>query len=300
MREHALRRPKLPLMGLRGAPRTRTRPAWGGCLVPPGPYGVSTPIGLAARRACRQPKPPETLLALSLPFRGVPPETRRVPPTRERQQTDPTSSPGLSSPYGTISGRWTRFGGCGSHRSRVPRPGFGYPHRGFHHRPYRRAKRRSAHGLHPSRRSPRRGRRPSRGPGPHGVVGTEPVPGGYEKATTDFRASISRRARSASDPEGSDRRCLHGILPFRAFSPSDRACALSRAADPLTLRRDDVPTRMSHRVLRRGRSGWSVSGLPALLGFSTFRLSRRSVRRSGGRAHGFASRGRPLARSPPL
>jgi hypothetical protein len=37
-------------------------------------------------------------------------------------------------------------------------------------------------------------------------------------------------------------------------------------------------------------SAWSVSGLPALLGFSTFRPSRRSVRRVGGRAHGFTSR----------
>jgi hypothetical protein len=55
-----------------------------------------------------------------------------------------------------ISVRWIRLiDGDGSLRRRVPRPGFGYPHRDFHHRSYRRVKRRSVHGLHPSRSSPR-------------------------------------------------------------------------------------------------------------------------------------------------
>jgi hypothetical protein len=59
-------------------------------------------------------------------------------------------------PYDTVSARWIRLiDGDGSLRRRVPRPGFGYPHRGFHHRPCRRVKRRSVHGLHPSRSSPR-------------------------------------------------------------------------------------------------------------------------------------------------
>jgi hypothetical protein len=40
-------------------------------------------------------------------------------------------------------------------RRRVPRAGFGYPHRDVHHRSSRRAKRRSVHGLHPSGCSPR-------------------------------------------------------------------------------------------------------------------------------------------------
>jgi hypothetical protein len=40
-------------------------------------------------------------------------------------------------------------------------------------------------------------------------------------------------------------------------------------------------------------SAWSVSGLPALLGSLTFRPSRRSVRRAGGRAHFFTSREMP-------
>jgi hypothetical protein len=40
-------------------------------------------------------------------------------------------------------------------RRRVPRAGFGYPLRDVHHRSSRRAKRRSVHGLDPSRYSPR-------------------------------------------------------------------------------------------------------------------------------------------------
>jgi hypothetical protein len=45
----------------------------------------------------------------------------------------------------------------------------------------------------------------------------------------------------------------------------------------------------------RGSNGsaWSVSGLPALLGFCTFRPSRRSVHHPGERAHGFTSRRTP-------
>jgi hypothetical protein len=39
-----------------------------------------------------------------------------------------------------------------------------------------------------------------------------------------------------------------------------------------------------------GRIGWPLSGLPALLGFFTFRPSRRRSDSHGERAHGFASR----------
>jgi hypothetical protein len=84
---------------------------------------------------------------------------------------------------------------------------------------------------------------------------------------------------------------LPGLLPSRAFSPVVRAAACSRGAGPPTLQRGNVQSRLGLRALRCDGVGWSVYGLPALLGFCTFRLSRRSVRRPGERAHDFTSPG---------
>lgn len=111
-----------------------------------------------------------------------------------------------------------------------------------------------------------------------------------------FRALFSRRSRRPAR-EGPPPNLL-GILPSRAFSPVVRAVALCRDADPHTLGEDYVFSSRSLRASRIDGIGWSVSGLPALLGFRTFRPSRRSAHRPGQRAHGFASRGRALAHAP--
>jgi hypothetical protein len=89
-----------------------------------------------------------------------------------------------------------------------------------------------------------------------------------------------------------------GFRPSRAFPPIVRAFAFGRDADPRTLRRVYVCSRLGLRALRNEGIGWSVSGLPALLGFRTFRPSRRSAHRPGERAHGFTSRRRTLTHAP--
>jgi hypothetical protein len=79
----------------------------------------------------------------------------------------------------------------------VPRPGFGYPHRGVHHRPSL-ALRRGASGLHPPRRSPRSDRDRLRDPLPswRSPRRFASLPGERADAVA-FRASIPLRARSA-------------------------------------------------------------------------------------------------------
>jgi hypothetical protein len=69
-----------------------------------------------------------------------------------------------------------------------------------------------------------------------------------------FRASFPRRIRAvAGIPKETGRRCLPGLLPSRAFSPSARATACSHGTGPLALQRDDVPARLD---LRASRFGW--------------------------------------------
>jgi hypothetical protein len=90
---------------------------------------------------------------------------------------------------------------------------------------------------------------------------------------------------------GRARRCLHGLSPSRAFSPSVLASAsCSRPLPPHALGGVDVPTRLRLEVLWNDGVGWSLSGLPALLGFVTLRPSRHRGGAHGGRAYGFASR----------
>jgi hypothetical protein len=73
-----------------------------------------------------------------------------------------------------------------------------------------------------------------------------------------------------------------------------------RGASPLALRRLDVQARPGLRVLRCERVERSVSGPSTLLGFSTFRRQRHSVRRSAGRAYRFASRSDTPKRIPTI
>jgi hypothetical protein len=124
------------------------------------------------------------------------------------------------------------------------------------------------------------------------LPGTAPIPPKEERAgrgrlqglvlatSPCCRSTLTRRP---------SRRCLPGLSPSRAFAPSVRATACSHGAGPLALGRDDVPIHLGLRASRSGWIGWSVSGLPALLGFRTLQRSRHSVHRFGERAHGFTS-----------
>jgi hypothetical protein len=126
-----------------------------------------------------------------------------------------------------------------------------------------------------------------------------PPPEGDDADPVAFRASCPCRVRAVTGfPREPGRRCLPGLFPCRAFSPSVRAIACSHDAGPLALGWDDVPPHVDLRASRIEWIGLSVSGLPALLGFCTFRPSRHSVPRPGERAHGFTSRRTPLRRGP--
>ena len=70
--------------------------------------------------------------------------------------------------------------------------------------------------------APRVDRRPSRAPCPR-VVGRvdSPRPHGERADAVDFRASLPTRSRASPDPlRDPSRRCLPGVVPSRAFSPS--------------------------------------------------------------------------------
>jgi hypothetical protein len=220
----ASQRPVLPLMGFRGTPGTRTRrtrtgmgfrPARGGC----DPFRAV--VLQAMSRAEATPRPP-------LCFRA-PSETCPSSPAPRRRSTGPKAGRHAPRcclswalvPYDTVSDRQIRMKGDGSLRHRVPRPGFGYPPRGIHHRSSRRAKRRSVHGLRPTRRSPRHERCPSRGPCPPDVVG-DLLPRGERSASDRLQGFVPvpspccRRAPERTRPSmPSWASTLQSVLPTR-------------------------------------------------------------------------------------
>jgi len=144
----------------------------------------------------------------------------------EGGSSDDACSPGLSWPYDTLSGRRTRLRRR-FHPPPVSRPGFGYPPRDLHRRPYRHGSCRSVPGLHPSRHSPRPRWVPLSEPLPSWRcrrLPTHALPG--ERATGDpavFRASFPRRVRAAAGArKGPGRRCLLGVHPSRASARPTR------------------------------------------------------------------------------
>jgi len=239
-------------------------------------------------RAVPQPKLWAALLELSLFFRARSPGPRAVPPVARRvgrhflswtlsalrrisawrirfQAVDPSTAPCR------VRGLITS---CAT-----PPPSL----------PTRQA-RRSTHGLHPSRTSPHRDRSPSRGPLPScRYRPRRSFPEGAAYDLAGFRAFFPRRVRAVAETTR-----VPAVDSFLGFVPPEHApvrpgAHFDRGASPLALRRLDVQARPGLRVLRCERVGRSVSGPPALLGLITFRRSRRSVRRSSGLAHDFAS-----------
>jgi len=201
-------------------------------------------------------------------------------PTTHDGAADPCSA-GLPAPRRAASGVW-------------------YPHRGVHHRPSRRLAAPERPWASPFKAfSSRRSGPLSESPAlvafpasirlaPQGSVRTR-LPSGPRS-----RRELVLPFRIPKDPA---RRCLPGLLPSRAFAPPGSLLALDAREIPShALGGFDVTTRRRHRVSKHGRLGWPLSGLPALVGFLTFRPSRHRKGRLGERAHGFASRSALVAR----
>jgi hypothetical protein len=282
-----------PLLGSRGAPRTRTRSRRGGHGFPPGPRGVSTPDGHPRNRASR------TALAArgpSMRFR-TPSEAHRntAAPSRRpvARQSDDASSPGLPGP--------TTRAETADPSPAAP-PGSAACHvRGLATSlaasttvPAGALRRRSVPRLHPSRRSPRSDGYPSRDPCPPALrraVSPRPHEGVRARWATGLRA----RCELVLPPsKGTARRCLPGLHPSRAFPPpvpAPRGCAESPL---LRFRAVASPSAcVSGFRVTEGSVGPS-RGYRLSWGSLTLRPSRRRGDRNGKRAHGFTSRLRPL------
>jgi hypothetical protein len=138
-----------------------------------------------------------------------------------------------------------------------------------------------------------RERCPSRGPCPPDVAG-HPPPRRETRGTGRLQGLIPATSS-----------CCHrvprnsAVDAFLGFSPTERSphppgpslVVTMPALSPFS----GMTSLPAWATGLRGSNGsaWSVSGLPALLGFRTFRPSRRSVPRSGELAYGFASRRTP-------
>jgi hypothetical protein len=261
--------------------------------VPSGPHGVSTPAGLSRAGTCRAgllrtAAPP----ALSLSYRGPSRHPRTVPPARRptrRTMHPPLGSCGRTTHAGTADPRSAEPPGPAACRVR----GLGTPIAASTTVPADALRRRSVHRLPPSRRSPRVDRTASRRPLPSWRCSrrfASPPRGACGRGRLQ---GLDPGANSCwpPDPEGPDasmpsRGCtLQSTLPLRPVR-----LLWVAGHPPSRVGWCDVRSHLRLGVLRRGRVGWPLSGLPALRGFSTLRPSRRRSGRRAGRAHGFASR----------
>jgi hypothetical protein len=187
--------------------------------VPVRPVGVSTPFGWSSVGPGSTAKP-----RLGPPCAFAPLQ-RRTPAAPHRRVASPTRRPGdrpamlpllgFGALRHSLGPADPLFRGGGSLRHRVPRARFDYLLRGLHHRPSRRAKRRSVHGLRPTRRSPRHERCPSRGPCPPDVAGHRAPEG-----TLRNRPPSGPRARAESVLPPNPRRDP-AVDAFLGFSPAE-------------------------------------------------------------------------------
>ena len=275
---------------LRGSSRVGLERVW----VPLCLLGVHRPPGLQPSRhlsACADSDPPWTCAPLQSSITGTPRRSCRLPGIR-----DDASSPGLLLPYDTC-----RPGGpvCRQQVPLLPRTTSGVwlpPSRCPPPSLLVCQAHQSAHGIHPSRSSPHRDRCPSRSPCLLVVAGRNTPSRRWVRTTWSASRPSSRDESVLSpEPQGFQPSIPSWVSALQSFLTFVLARALI-AAPPLSpFGRLDVQARLGHRVLRCERVGRPVSGPPALVGLSTFRRSRCSVRRSLRRAHGFASRPHVLA-----
>jgi hypothetical protein len=235
-----------------GRARHRTRPAlsWS-CAALRGLRPRPTRTDMGSVRPARRFDARRALASRDLPSRiapdGGPPcafallqRSIAAPPHRpagpKADPSDDASSPGLLRPYDTCRNGGPAFRGASRPRC-VPRAGFGYPHRGVHHRPCRRLaapERPSASPLKAfsSRRSDRLSAAPallallaSVRLAPQGGVRTRSTPG--PRSRREFvLATGSRRTRCVD--------AFSGLHPPEHSPPPACAPALGRRASPLT------------------------------------------------------------------
>jgi len=237
------------------------------------PLGVSTPSGLARVRRwpthCCADRPP---CAFRLPAEAcrITPAPSRDPEGSARRTMLP--SLGFRAPR-HMPDRRTR---CpqGVRPRGVPRPRFGYLHRGVHHRScgslaaserprafafeafssVRSDSLSGVHALLPLRASIRLA--------PIGACGRDRLQGLAPGSSSFCGRALAGSARVDAS--------LAFVPSERSPPPSLRALHGFAPAPPPRVGRDDVPARLRHEVLRIGGIGWPLSGLPALLGFATF------------------------------
>lgn len=146
---------------------------------------------------------------------------------------DHATSPGLSLPFDTISVRWrvTTAVPPAAHR---PRTEVWLPPARPLHRPSRRAKRRSVHGLSPSGLPPRARRCPLSGALPSCRYRPSRRTVRCTRGRGRLQGFVLGTGSFGHRPLRAGRRCPPGVPPSRAFSPSVRAQRFGRAASPHT------------------------------------------------------------------
>jgi len=228
-----------------------------------------------------------------------------APPHRpadpKARMSDDASSPGLLC-LTTHPERRTRVS-RGFRPRCVPRPGFGYPHRGFHRRPSRRLAAPERPRLHPSRPSPRDDRHPFRSAlpswcsprrfasPPWGACGRGHVQG-LDPVASSFCRSGSRRIRRAD--------AFLGFHPPERSLSSAFASASDRGGSPRThwaVRRPVSPA--SQGLAARGDrlSPLGGAGSPGLSHLPTVTAPRGSGRGAGSWIH-LTARARCKRREP--
>ena len=270
-------------MGLRGAPRTRIRPAPDGHGFPPGPCGVSTPFGLqpgrTSRPDCSGRGPPCAFASLQRPT-AAHPHRPGVPKDPHDERCFLPWAFALLDTY--------RNGGpavlAGLPAPRVPRARFGYLLRGVHHRPCGRL----AAPEHP-RASPfqafssRRSAFLSEDPALMTLrTSIRLAPRGSRADGAAFRALIPTSNSFVAPLAG--RRveaCLGFTPPELSLLPSSRARCSPRTVPQHALGGIDVPTRLRLGVFRCGRPGIAplgVAGSPGVSYLSTVAAPLRPPR----------------------
>jgi len=232
----ALRRHRPTLMRLRGPPRTRARPPRVVIWFHPTRTAFQPPLGHSADAPSHGPKPaggppwPSAPLQSSItgtPRRpaGKPASQTTLPllgfsgPTAQCQTGGPVRPRRIPPPQRAAYGVWLP-------PSRTTPPALPTLARW------------SAHGLHPSRSSPRRDRRPSRGPCPPDVTHRTTPPRG-EAGTAWPPSGPCSRDEFVLSPEP---QVVPTVDPFLGFilperTPVQPGARFHRGASPLTLRR---------------------------------------------------------------
>ena len=256
------------------------------------PLGVLTPSGFfgsSGRADCSARRPP-CALRFSSEAHRITPAPSREPEGSARRTMLP--SLGFRAPRHMPERRTRCPQGvlpCG-----VPRPRFGYLPRGVHHRPFESlAAPERPRAFHFEAFSSRRSGSLSEAPAllplrasirlaPIGACGRDRLQG-LDPGGSSF---------GPSGPCGPTRRCLPGVVPFRAFSPSVLASASwIRARSPIT-RWAGLTSRPACVSRSSGAEGSACPSRGCRLSWDSSPCNRHGITedRRGGRAHGFASR----------